>query len=154
MAADPGLKIKDLSLGKLEAIFLVEKSANQYPWTRAIIKQGIAAGFNYIGAYINQKLVAYIVLDIKSVEAQILNLSVIPEFQSRGIGGQLLEYAIKFAKNNKSDSIFLEVRASNIKALRLYKAAGFTKSGFRKNYYPASGTKEDALVLNLKLTLS
>jgi ribosomal-protein-alanine N-acetyltransferase len=44
------------------------------------------------------------------------------------------------------------VRASNTRAVQVYKAHGFRYVGMRKQYYPAShGQREDALVMSLKL---
>ena len=43
---------------------------------------------------------------------------------------------------------FLEVRASNHSAYRLYERYGFNEIGRRRNYYPAAGGgSEDALVM-------
>ncbi|MCG9958445.1 ribosomal-protein-alanine N-acetyltransferase, partial [Pseudomonas aeruginosa] len=42
---------------------------------------------------------------------------------------------------------FLEVRASNQAAYRLYERYGFNEIGRRRDYYPAVGGREDALVM-------
>ena len=42
-------------------------------------------------------------------------------------------------------TLFLEVRASNEDAIRLYEKSGFIKTGVRKNYYE---NKEDAILYN------
>ena len=42
---------------------------------------------------------------------------------------------------------FLEVRASNQSAYRLYERFGFNEVGRRRDYYPAVGGREDALVM-------
>ena len=42
---------------------------------------------------------------------------------------------------------FLEVRASNQSAYRLYERYGFNEVGRRRDYYPAVGGREDALVM-------
>ena len=46
---------------------------------------------------------------------------------------------------------FLEVRASNHTASRLYERFGFNEIGRRPNYYPAVGGREDALVMAYSL---
>jgi ribosomal-protein-alanine N-acetyltransferase len=44
--------------------------------------------------------------------------------------------------------MFLEVRPSNARAIRLYDSLGFNQIGTRNGYYPArNGGREDALVL-------
>ena len=49
--------------------------------------------------------------------------------------------------------LWLEVRASNERARRLYRRRGFAEAGLRRGYYPApQGTREDAVVMSLKVT--
>jgi ribosomal-protein-alanine N-acetyltransferase len=43
--------------------------------------------------------------------------------------------------------VFLEVRPSNAAARRLYADNGFNEVGLRRNYYPASKGREDALIM-------
>ncbi|NBS11482.1 MAG: ribosomal-protein-alanine N-acetyltransferase, partial [Gammaproteobacteria bacterium] len=47
--------------------------------------------------------------------------------------------------------LFLEVRASNGAAQRLYDRAGFNELGRRRNYYPTASGREDAMVYGLQL---
>lgn len=74
-------------------------------------------------------------------EREILNLAVDPAERRTGIARRLLEDALGSAHS----AWFLEVRASNAAAIRLYESLGFQRTGSRKNYYyePA----EDAIVM-------
>jgi ribosomal-protein-alanine N-acetyltransferase len=47
--------------------------------------------------------------------------------------------------------MFLEVRPSNAKAQSLYTRLGFGQVGIRRDYYPARGGRENALVLTARL---
>jgi len=47
----------------------------------------------------------------------------------------------------KKRECFLEVRASNQSAYRLYERYGFNEIGRRRDYYPVAGGREDALVM-------
>jgi ribosomal-protein-alanine acetyltransferase len=64
-------------------------------------------------------------------EAEILNLAVAPEWRRRGVARFLLDTLVL----NRADDVFLEVRASNAAARRLYETAGFTECGRRPGYY-------------------
>ena len=77
-------------------------------------------------------------------EIQIIDLGVLPEFRRQGIAQKLLEH-LK-SQITTDQQIFLEVRASNTAAMRLYEENGFQKISERKKYY-ADG--EDAWVYNL-----
>jgi ribosomal protein S18 acetylase RimI-like enzyme len=66
-----------------------------------------------------------------SEESEILNLAVSPDFRRLGIGRAL----VKSLLAGFSGTVFLEVRASNEKALLLYKSLGFQEVGRRFGYY-------------------
>ncbi len=83
-------------------------------------------------------------------EAHILNISVDPAEQKQGVGRKMLEHLISIARG-KAESVFLEVRPSNIHAIALYEDMGFNEIGVRKGYYPAEHGREDAIMLALQL---
>ena len=78
-------------------------------------------------------------------EMHINNLAVHPVMRERGLGRLLLRETLNAAHAMGIRRATLEVRRSNVPALRLYEGAGFTLTGVRPNYY--SQPVEDALVL-------
>jgi [ribosomal protein S18]-alanine N-acetyltransferase len=64
-----------------------------------------------------------------------------------GVGRALLHAVIDAARALDVRKMFLEVRASNAAARALYAQAGFREIGVRRDYYPAHGGREDAIVL-------
>jgi len=50
------------------------------------------------------------------------------------------------------ETVFLEVRESNPVAIRLYEGLGFNQVGTRRDYYPAEGGREDAIIMALPLS--
>lgn len=85
-------------------------------------------------------------------EAEIQSFCVLPTVRKRGLGRSLLmEFCCRMRQAGIRE-IFLEVRANNDAALRLYKRAGFEEVGQRKNYYDGKdGEKRDALVMKVEL---
>ena len=69
----------------------------------------------------------------------------------RGYGSLLLEYAIGHVAGLECETMFLEVRASNERAAKLYKNRGFRVIGSRLSYYRAGEESEDAVVMALKI---
>ena len=59
----------------------------------------------------------------------------------------LMEAIIKEARQRKLYSLTLEVRVSNIGAIKLYENFGFKSAGVRPKYYPDG---EDAMILWLE----
>ena len=76
---------------------------------------------------------------------QITNIAVHPEFRCLGLGGELINALVNEAIIRKINTLFLEVRKSNKRAISLYFKHGFEECGIRKKYY--ADNQEDALVL-------
>ena len=81
-------------------------------------------------------------------EAEIARLGVVESQRGRGIGLRLVEQGLREFKARGVASVFLEVRASNTVAIRLYERAGFEEIARRPNYY-ADG--EEARVMKREL---
>ena len=80
-------------------------------------------------------IVAYVIARLIAPEAEIYRVAVRGDKRRRGIGYRLLDYAIKTKRGHGLETVFLEVRESNVPARNLYKAHGFKEIGERKNYY-------------------
>lgn len=78
-------------------------------------------------------------------EAELANIAVATEWRGQGIGERLLLDFLATVGAGERTTVFLEVRASNVAALRLYQASGFEPLARRKGYY--SKPEEDAIVM-------
>lgn len=78
-------------------------------------------------------------------ELQIMNVAVAPEQRRRGYASLLLEDLLALGEQQRALSIVLEVRRTNIAAIRLYERHGYQSIGVRPRYYSDNG--EDALVM-------
>jgi ribosomal protein S18 acetylase RimI-like enzyme len=84
-----------------------------------------------------------------SSELEILNFAVELDWRRCGIGASLLEAALQWAQRFHLTQAILEVRASNLAALRFYASHKFEVVGRRPRYYTAP--VEDALLLTAPL---
>lgn len=81
-----------------------------------------------------------------------IGISVLKEAWGQGIGRQLMEATIAFAKNTAhAEIISLEVRSDNIRAIRLYEKFGFEKIGTFKGFCKVDGKMIDFDLMNLYL---
>jgi ribosomal-protein-alanine N-acetyltransferase len=78
-------------------------------------------------------------------EAHVLTLGVAPAEQRRGLGAALLRDLLGAAERGGAREVYLDVRADNPVAQRLYARHGFVAVGVRRRYYQPSGT--DAVVM-------
>jgi len=84
-----------------------------------------------------KKLVGSATLYLYPKTLRIFSVSVLPELQGKGIGKQLLDYAIDFARSGKIARVTLEVIKSDLKTIRFYEKAGFRFTGELPDYYAA-----------------
>lgn len=146
-------KFRKMTSEDVSEILNIEKKIYTHPWTEGIFNDCIRVGYNCWVYIESEKIVAYGLVSIAANEAHILNLCVAPVSQGQGLGKLMLYKLIQLAEERLSDSIFLEVRESNLVALNLYEQEGFNRIGLRKNYYPAEDGKEDALVFAKALNI-
>ncbi|WP_460046822.1 ribosomal protein S18-alanine N-acetyltransferase [Pseudomonas sp. S2_H01] len=130
----------------LEAVLKIEYAAFSHPWTRGIFLDGLKSYEIWLMFEGNQQ-VGHGVINVIIDEAHLLNITVKPESQGRGLGLLLLDKLMKRAYELNGRECFLELRASNQSAYRLYERYGFNEVGRRRDYYPAVGGREDALVM-------
>lgn len=92
----------------------------------------------------SKKLIAYACYYSAAGETHLTNIAVAPDHRRQGIANRILESLYEKAKAAGSDALFLEVRASNETAMKLYASHGFQELYRRKNYY--HDPREDAVV--------
>lgn len=81
-------------------------------------------------------------------KGHVISVAVLPDHQRKGIGYELMREAMQAMVNYKAKECYLEVRASNVPAVNLYKKMGFEIAKTVRGYY-ADG--EDACVMARKL---
>jgi [ribosomal protein S18]-alanine N-acetyltransferase len=137
----------------LDAVVGIEVRAYPFPWSRANFVDSIAAGhLTHCLVAPDGELLGYQVAMAGFEEWHLLNVTISPDHQGRGLATQLLHRLIDHARSTGAEWLWLEVRPSNVRARRLYAHLGFAEIGVRRGYYPdAAGRREDALVLRLPL---
>lgn len=82
-------------------------------------------------------------------EGDIQTIAVAEEARGHGLGRTLMLSLIGEARKRGAREAFLEVRADNPQAQRLYRCLGFEELGIRKGYYQPDNV--DALVMRLQI---
>jgi [ribosomal protein S18]-alanine N-acetyltransferase len=103
----------------------------------------------YLVAEEDGQIVAYAGLLAAGAQGDVLTIAVATARWGEGIGSALLERLLTEADRRGCTEVFLEVRADNARAQRLYRRRGFADVGIRRAYYQPSGT--DAIVMRLDL---
>jgi ribosomal-protein-alanine N-acetyltransferase len=140
-------KIVSLEPQHHDAIWRIECAANTFPWAESMIRKEpnkIATNFVLL---VDDIVVGYCYGQLVAGEATLLNIAVDPNQQGKGYGKVLLEGFIDILQQRNAEDIWLEVRASNARAYKLYEAVGFNEINRREGYYPSANGREDALIM-------
>ncbi len=151
---EAGLRREAMSVADLDAVLNIENSVYEFPWTRGNFIDSLAAGYSARTLRLaDGALCAYCVTMAGVQETHLLNLTVAPGLQHRGLARSLLDELVAHSRAAGALWLWLEVRESNQRALEVYRRYGFAKVGKRRAYYPAAtGRREDACVMRLTLT--
>jgi ribosomal-protein-alanine N-acetyltransferase len=138
----------------LPGVLEIERRAFSQPWSRAFFERELATPFARLTVAMDEsegraQLVGYSCRWRVTDEVHLLNVAVHPACRGGGIGRTLVEAVIGEARDVRARTMFLEVRAGNVAARRLYRQLGFRDLGVRRGYY---GPGQDAIVMELRLT--
>ncbi len=158
MSATTTLAVRHVPWSDLwfDEVLAIEQSAYSHPWTPGNFRDSVVAGYHLEILLVQDQgrehVAGYCVAMEGVDEVHLLNITVAPAWQGRGLGTRLLTALCAWARQRQAQWLWLEVRASNTHAQQVYQHFGFKRVGERKDYYPLSpGQREDAVVMSLLL---
>ncbi len=147
------MRYAPMEAGDLADVYDLEVSVYPHPWSQGNFADSLASGYH--GWTLRDEdgvLAGYFLLMTAVDEAHLLNVAVSAARQGQGVGRYLLDKVAACARGLSMQSILLEVRPSNLRALKVYEQYGYAEIGRRKAYYPAhGGQREDAIVMRFML---
>lgn len=150
MSAEPKtlFRVRPLTETDLPAVLEIERAAYEFPWSEGVFHDCMRVGYRCLAAVdLAGNILGYGLLSVAAGEAHVLNVCVALPYRRRGVATLLLEHMAGIADGEHASSLMLEVRPTNTAARALYRHLGFETIGRRKRYYPAIGSREDALLL-------
>jgi len=153
MSGDAQPALRPMVVADVDDVHALECSVFPHPWSRANFVDSLASGYDaWVLREPEGTLAGYFLLMYALDEAHLLDVAVAAPRQGRGLGRYLLDRIAARARAERMESILLEVRPSNTRALDVYRRYGYAEIGRRKGYYPAhEGRREDAIVMRYML---
>lgn len=136
---------------QLDEILAIEQACHSHPWSKALLASCLTERYFSEFASVSTHMIGFYIADYIAGEVTLMDICIAPACQGKGYGKKLLDRFILQAKQKQAEQIFLEVRASNIAAQKLYLSAGFSQIAQRKGYYPTEDGHEDAIIMQLIL---
>ncbi len=148
MALD--VKISNMNLQDLNLIAdNLETDFDDF-WNYNVLKGELENGNSkYLVAKLDGKIVGFAGIIPIAEEADISNIVVHKDFRNMKIGFMLLKGLIDLACSLRLSAINLEVRNTNVYAIKLYEKYGFEVCGVRKKYY---NNIDDAILMRKNLS--
>lgn len=139
--------IENMNSQHLDGVVNIEKICFVHPWSRAVLEQQLNLDTShFVVATVDEKVVGYMGLQVFSGEGYVTNVAVLPEYRRQGIAKMLIEKQMQ----NEMSFITLEVRESNLPAIKLYESCGFENVGIRPKFY--SNPTENAIIMTKYFT--
>ena len=142
-----------MTKGDLENVLKNERQTYSHPWSEKVFLDCIAGTSECWVLETTEGIISHLIITSVLDEGHILNLCVGRDCQGKGYAHKVLAHAIRRLQALRAEAVFLEVRASNKKAISLYLRHGFTQIGYRKDYYPLGSVREDAVVMSRKIAV-
>ncbi|MFN8579856.1 MAG: ribosomal protein S18-alanine N-acetyltransferase [Gemmatimonadaceae bacterium] len=133
--------------GDIEAMVLIERASFSKPWSARSFRSLIEspAAIVLVAQRDTPEIRGYAVAYVAADVGELANIAVSQPSRGSGVGRTLLLEVIRRVGARGAASLFLDVRASNVVARRLYESESFAEIARRKDYY--AQPVEDAIVM-------
>lgn len=124
----------------------LEERCFTVPWSEKLLEKCLESPLDQVWVLEDGgEIAGYCNLRIIAGEGELMRIAVHPAKRGRGYARELMEELEKHASENGAQSLLLEVRASNLPAICLYKSYGYEIRAVRKRYY--THPVEDAYIM-------
>ncbi|HHH2127427.1 TPA: ribosomal protein S18-alanine N-acetyltransferase [Yersinia enterocolitica] len=144
-------QISILTPADLATAYQIEQASHAFPWTEKTLASNQGERYLNFKLNIGEQMAGFAITQIVLDEATLFNIAIDPQYQRQGCGRLLLEHVITELEKRQIVTLWLEVRASNARAIALYESLGFNEVLVRRNYYPSADGREDAIMMALPM---
>ncbi len=139
--------ISEMQVKDLDDIIEMELKLFTCPWKYSDYEYELTSNefAHYYIMKINDQIIGYYGLWTLFEQAQITTIAISNDYQNKGYGKVLMNHLINIAIKKECELLSLEVRFSNMNAIKLYTGYGFEIINIRKNYY--QDNNEDAYLM-------
>ena len=148
------ITIEPMKKSDIDQVLAIEQASFSQPWSKNLFLSEFRSPLisqllvSLAGDPAQRRVTGYVIYWVVEDEMHILNLAVAPAWRRRGIARALVFSGVSRAQKKGATRAFLEVRASNREAQKLYSSFGFTGIFIRRDYYDLP--VEDAVVMTLE----
>ena len=139
------IEIRRLLYTDLPQVISIERRVFPTPWSLAMFVLELSKQTGVcLAAVSGRRLIGYLICARYDTVWHLMNVAIDIDHQRTGVASALLAELYERVEDDEA-RFTLEVRRSNVVAIRLYEREGFRAAGVRRRYYQDNG--EDALVM-------
>lgn len=140
------MNIRLMQQEDVEQVAALESACFSQPWSQNAFQEVLSTSYRLVFVAIDDDIIVgeCMLTDIAG-EGEITNVAVHQDYRGRGIAKKLMSATLSEGKRREITDFTLEVRESNLTAIRLYESFGFVSEGVRKNFYDKP--VENALIM-------
>jgi ribosomal-protein-alanine N-acetyltransferase len=148
-----GLTSRPAVADDVPAVAAIESAVFPDPWPAHLYQQELDQPLRFQRVVTTERgeVTAYLFGCWQVDELHVLKVACHPLYEGRGLATSLLAEAVEEVQRRQGRGVILEVRPTNLRAVRLYRHLGYHVLARRPRYY-ADG--EDALVMFLETSRS
>jgi ribosomal-protein-alanine N-acetyltransferase len=131
----------------IRAIMEIEQASFTSPWSElSFLNEMYNADSLSKVAIIKNRVVGYVCTRHVLNEGHLMTLAVHADFRRHGIATELMNSVLEELKGKGCTLLYLEVRVSNLDAIKFYERFGFKIASFRRKYY-STPSEDGALMM-------
>lgn len=144
------ISVRPMVFKDVKYVHFIEENCFSQPWPfeAFLMELDNKYAVNLVGE-LNGEVVSYINAKAICGDVSITNVATNEKYRNRGVATSVMTHFLSYCNQINAEIISLEVRASNLNAIRFYQRHGFTEQGIRKNFYQYP--TEDAIIMLIKL---
>ncbi|MCA9681642.1 MAG: ribosomal protein S18-alanine N-acetyltransferase [Myxococcales bacterium] len=144
------MQIRAAADSDLATLLALDAACFATPWSPLAWRDELASS-DHANALmtVDTEVVAFACAPMLFERCELRRIGVHPTHRGHGLARDLLDHVMERAREFGCERIELEVAASNVAALALYRRAGFVEVGRRPNYYRSP--PDDAVLLDRTL---
>lgn len=144
------MQIKRMEAGDIPETVRLGQSCFAHPWTQEdYTKHYQEQDKIYLVCRHENMVVAGCAVWCSFETADLCNIMVREAYRGQGIAGRLLSRALALCRDGGVERLLLEVRESNVSAIRLYEKFHFQRIAVRMHYYREP--PEDAVIMQCEV---
>jgi ribosomal-protein-alanine N-acetyltransferase len=141
-----GVHIRWMIRRDMPEVLGIENRSFEFPWSEEDFIRCLRQR-NCIGmvAEFDEHVVGFMIYELHKTRLHILNFSVHPEYQRRGVGTTMIDKLISKLSSQRRNRIMLEIRETNLAAQLFFRDSGFRAVSVLRDFYDDS--TEDAYLM-------